>query len=382
MPLLRLVVIAGFLILPANILSAQDTRKFKLLWEHPTGLELPQALVVDALKRPYLHVAMMSGGLHVLDISNNNASPKVVAKLGVEQFGKLHVMHVAQRGELLYVALGDHFAAGGAHAGLAIVNVKNPKQPKVVGLWKSPENQTGSAVVLVEGKYAYLGAMKEGVIIFDVSRPDKIERLSTYLSDIHFPRKNPTKVQHPNARGLFLQGNLLYVAFDAGGLRILDVTDKKKPKEIGRYANKAMDKKQQAYNDVIVEKGLAYLPCDYAGFEIVDVRKPGDMKQVGWWNPWEAHTLKNLWFNSPGHTNQIALDTKKKLAYLSAGDSDLQVIDISNPSQPRLATSYGGPKDKLGVWGLTLSSDRIYLLYITAVIPFQGTWAGIKALER
>lgn len=377
----RALLIGALWLAPVSFLSAQQILSLKLAWEFETPKEFPQGLVCDALNRPYLHVAMKNGGLLILDISDKKA-PKLAAKLGAASFADLHVMHLTQRGEYLYLALGDFFNAFGATTGLAVVHVKNPDQPNVTAVWKSTDKLTGSAVVTVGDNYAYLGAMKQGVMIFDVSKPDKIEHVSTFQPEIDFPRKNPTKVQHPNARGLFLQKNRLFVAYDAGGLRILDVTDKKKPREIGRYANKAMAKKQEAFNDVIVANNLAYLPVDYAGFEIVDVTNPRDIRQIGWWNPWSAHELKNLWFNSPGHTNQIAIDSKKKLAYLSAGGSGLQVIDVSNPARPELTAAFGAPKSKLGVWGLSMCSDRVYLLYITAVIPFQGTWAGIKAIER
>jgi hypothetical protein len=143
-----------------------------------------------------------------------------------------------------------------------------------------------------------------------------------------------------------------------------------------------MGKKPQAYNSVVVDGNLAYLPCDYAGLEIVDVRNPNDIRPVGWWNPWEAHTLKNVWLNSPGHTNQIFLDARKKLAYLSAGASELQVVDVATPARPRLAASYREPGADRGVWGLAATKDRVYLGYITSLIPFKGTWAGIKAVER
>ncbi len=364
-----------------GLVSAQGPRKLKLAWEFATPNEFPQGIVCDTLNRPYLHVAMKNGGLLILDISNKT-TPKVAARLDASKFADLHVMHLTQRADHLYLALGEFFNANGAYPGLAVVNVKNPKKPKVVSVWKSAEKQKGSAVVVVDGKFAYLGAMAEGVMIFDVSKPDKIESVATFQPDIHFPRKDPNKVQHPNARGLAIRGNLLYVAYDAGGLRVLDIADKNQPKEIGRYANPAMAKKQEAFNDVLLDKNLAYIPCDYAGLEILDISNPRAIKSVGWWNPWEAHTLKNLWFNSPGHTNQIAFDAKKKHVYLSAGDSELQVVDVSVPARPKLAARYGEVKNKLGVWGLTISEDRVFLAYVTALIPFQGTWAGIKAVER
>lgn len=366
---------------PALAQAIEKKGGLKLLWELATPREFPQGMVCDALRRPLLHIALKNGGLAILDVSKSDA-PRVMARLGIERFGNLDVMRGAQKGEHLYLALGDFFNASGAPAGLAIVNVKNPRQPQVVSLWKSATKQSGAAAVIVSGRHAYLGAMKEGVMILDVADPRNIQHVSTFLPDVHFPRKNPGSTQHPNARGLFLDGDRLHVAFDAGGLRVLDVSDKKKPKEVGRYVNKAMSKKQQAFNDVIVRDNLAYLPVDYAGLEIVDVRNPRDIRPVGWWNPWEAHTLKNLWLNSPGHTNQIAIDWKKKLAYLSAGGSELQVINIADPARPRLAASLAGREKKLGVWGVTLCADRAYLAYITAVVPFRGTWSGLKALER
>jgi hypothetical protein len=374
-------ILAAIAFISPSFVHAQPAKSLKLVWEHATPNEFPQGMVVDALKRPYLHVAMKNGGLLILDTSNG-AKPKVAAKLDLDHFAKLHVMHLTQHGDHLYLALGDFFDANGAPAGLAVVDIKNPAAPKVVSLWQSPQKLHGSAIVVVEGKYAYLGAMTEGVMIFDVSRPDKIAHLATFQPDVDFPRKKPNKVQHPNARGLFLHGKLLYVAYDAGGLRIVDVADKRKPKEIGRYINKGMLHKQQAYNNVVLDRNLLYIAVDYAGLEIVDVSDPRDIRPVGWWNPWDAHLLKSIWFNSDGHTNQMVLDAKKKLAYLSAGDSELQVVDVSKPAQPRLAAKFGEVKDKRAVWGLAMSSDRVYLTYMTALIPFHATWAGVKAVER
>lgn len=361
--------------------AAEEPKALELVWEHATPNELPQALVCDAAGRPWLHAAMKTGGLQIFNLANK-AGPKLAAKIGTDRCGDLHVMNLAQRGDYLYLALGDFFDPTGAHAGLAIVHVKDPAQPKVVSLWKSKEKLHGSAAVIVDGNHAYLGAMTEGVMIFDVSKPDRLRRVSTFQPDIHFPRKNPNRVQHPNARGLAIQGNRLYVAYDAGGLRVLDVADKTRPREVGRYGNPAMAKKQEAFNNLVIDKNLAYVACDYAGLEILDIRDPANIRSVGWWNPWEAQAFKNLWLNSPGHTNQIELDRKRKLAYLSAGGSELQVIDVSTPATPRLAARFGEPGNKRGVWGLTISADRVYLAYVTALIPFQGKWAGIKAVSR
>jgi hypothetical protein len=248
----------------ASPLRAQGVKKLEKVWEFATPREFPQGMVVDALRRPYLHVAMKNGGLIILDISNEK-KPQVAARISTSQLMDLDVMHLAQRGEYLYLALGDHFSARGSATGLAVVSVKSPNRPHVTGIWKSPDMLRGSAIVVVDGPHAYLGAMAAGVMTFDVSAPAKIRHLSTFQPDPHFPRKNPNAVQHPNARGMVVRGNMLFVANDAGGLRILDVSDRKKPKEIGRYVNAAMANKQQAFNNLALDKNLVFLACDYPG---------------------------------------------------------------------------------------------------------------------
>lgn len=354
----------------------------KLVWEYPTPGDVPQAIVADAQNRPVLYAAMKQGGLVVLDNARPEQAPKELVRVGIDKLLNLQVMHLTQSGEFLYLALGEFFNANGAPAGLAVVNVKNPRQPQVLSVWKSDEVLKGSAMVLVDGNIAYLAAMKAGVMTFDVSNPRQLQRLSAFQPDIHFPRRDPNRIHHPNARGLAIRDTLLFVAYDAGGLRVLDVSDHANPREIGRYVNTRMANKQQAFNSVVIDGNLAYAAVDYAGLEILDIRDPRNIRQVGWWNPWEADTLKNLWFNSPGHTNQLAFDPERKLAWMSAGDSELLIVDVSKPAQPRLTAKFGGPGNKLGVWGVSLVEDRAYLSYINAAIPFNGTWSGIKAVRR
>ncbi|MFO0875985.1 MAG: hypothetical protein U0840_01325 [Gemmataceae bacterium] len=370
-----------FLILFAWVSATPAQSKLLgLLWEYQTPGGLPQAVVLEQTGRQHLLVALKAGGLAVLKL-NGTARPTEVARVPIQQLGKLDVMHLTQRGQLLYLALGDLFAAKGAHAGLAVVDLSKPAMPKVLGLWVSPGPQNGSAVVVVEDNYAYLGAMSWGVEILDISVPRKPVHLATFQPNVNFPRPNPKKVQHPNARGLLLAGDRLFVAYDAGGIRVLDVKNRKAPREIGRYVNAKMGNKQQAYNDLALEGDLLYATTDYAGLEIINVKNPSAMYQVGWWNPWKAETLKNLWLNSPGHTNQIALDRKRKRAFVSAGDSELQVVDVSNPREPTLVRHYGEPKDGRGAWGVTLAEEVIYLSYIQAIVPFRGNWSGIVAVQ-
>jgi hypothetical protein len=172
------------------------------------------------------------------------------------------------------------------------------------------------------------------------------------------------------------------VAYDAGGIRVLDVTDRRQPKEVGRYINAAMGQKQQAYNNLVLDGDRLFAAIDYAGLEILDVKRVSAVRQIGWWNPWKAESIGNLWFNSEGHTNQLQYDPKKHLVYLSAGDSELRVVDVSRPGRPELVGHVGQLKDGRGTWGVALGEDAVYLTYMNAVVPFRGHWSGVVAVER
>lgn len=379
------IVIVSLLMIPgAGEGTAQEpitARSMKRVWEYPTPDSLPQAVVEEGAPRQLLYVALKQGGLAVLDNSRRAQPPREIARLSVSHFQNLHVMNLVQSGRRLYLALGDLFDAQGAPAGLAIVDVDVPRKPRVIGLWVSTESLNGSAAVLVADGKAYLAAMSAGVMVFEVSRPDHVERLCLVQPDINFPTPNPQKLHHPNARGMALRGDLLYVAYDAGGLRVLNVSNPRQPREIGRYVNPRFPNKPQAYNNLVLDGDRAYVATDYAGLEVLDIRNPRQIRSVGWWNPWHAETLTNLWFNSPGHTNQIAWHADRKQVWMSAGDSELQIVDVSRPAQPQLVAQYGAPRDQQGAWGVTLSGNRAYLTYINATVPFQGTWSGIRAVE-
>ena len=159
------------------------------------------------------------------------------------------------------------------------------------------------------------------------------------------------------------------------------MTSPTRPKEISQYINSKMSNKQQAYNNIVLDGNRAFVAVDYAGLEIVDISNPRRIRHLGWYNPWKADTLANLWLNSPGHMNQLAYDSKRKLIFASSGDSEMQVIDVASSRRPKFHSAYGQPKNGRGMWGLTLHGNTIYSSYIRAVVPFQGRWAGLTAIQ-
>lgn len=367
--------------LAATCLAQAAPTQLNELWQLPTAAHMPQATIPDAQHRPFLYVALKTGGVGIFAWPKASIAPRLVATVPKQDLDGLDAMQLAIREDRLYVALGDFFSASGSKAGVAVVDISRPQMPRVTASWISEEVLKGSAAIAVDDQHVFLGMMSAGVGIFSW-QGDKLEHLGTFQPEVNFPRPNPGKVQHPNARGFAINGNHLFVAYDAGGIRVLDVADSSHPREIGRYVNAGMAAKQQAYNNLVISDNTLYAAIDYAGLEILDIRQPAKIRQIGWWNPWAADTLKNMWFNSPGHTNQLAFDPSRNLVYLSAGGSDLLVVDVHAPRQPRLVQTFGGPDDPRGTWGVTLTDNAIILTMLQAVVPFRGNWNGITAVAR
>lgn len=357
-----------------------DTVVFQQVLDLPfAGIGLPQKVVEDQLGRPFFYVASKEGGLRIYNISSPNA-PELIQEITVSELQGQEVMNLCQSGSFLYLALGNFFG-GSNPPGMAVVDISDPENAVVRDVWVSEMTGRGCAFVTVSDNYAYLGAMSRGLVILNIENKDDIFQVSELVPDIHFPVENPTSVQLPNARGMSVRGDTVWLCYDAGGLRLIDVSDKQHPIETGRYINQAALGKQQAYNNIILENGKAYIAIDYCGLEVLDISNPAQIQQKAWWNPWDCQSPNNAWINSPGHSNQIEMDPARHLLFLSTGRSELNVVDVSDPEHPFQAGSFGNPDDLYFTWGLGLSGDRVYLTYIASVFPFFSIWSGVRILE-
>lgn len=340
--------------------------------------EMTMTMLHDQMGRNYLYVANKMGGLKIW----NTAMPEMPAQaatVSFESLNELDVISLSQEGAYLYLALGNIFNDDQL-SGMAIIDVNDPQNPVVADVWDSDNLFGGAGIVKVDGDYAYLGAMGNGLMVLDVSNKSNIVFLSQFVPDINFPDPNPDPLKY-NARGMAVNDDLVYLCYDAGGLRIIDVSDKTNPVEVGRYANPELNGLPRAYNNIVLANNLAYLAIDYCGLEILDVSDPSQIDQVGWWNPWDCQSNPLNWFSSPGHTNEMAYNPDCKTIFLSTGKSDLYAVDISDPANPDSCFSYGGISNNIGTWGVSAFENNIFLSYVCALIPFVSNWTGVKILS-
>jgi hypothetical protein len=349
--------------------------RFEHLFDIPvTAPGMAVTMIHDASDRPFLYVACKEAGLRVYDVRE---SPRLVRSIPIRALAGLDVMSLSQTGDRLYLALGNHWGRGGG-IGLAVLDVSDPARARVAGVWKDPEGEGGSGAVVARGRTAYLAAMGNGLILLDVAKPARMRVTGRLRPDLAFPdaRPDPKKI---NARGLALRENLLFLTYDAGGLRVIDVENRARPREIGRYANPAMNGRPRAYNHLVLDGSLAYVTVDYVGLEILDISDPRAIEPVAWWNPWNPQRNPWRWFSSPGHTNEIAYDAQSRTVLMSAGRSDLVAVDVSDPAHPRQVGGIGEVGDTKATWGLSMYGDLVYLSYIrTLGIPFRANWSGVR----
>ena len=348
-------------------------------WNLPMNFPNQTLTCLHDLNKNYLYVAGKDQGLLIYDLTNVN-SPVLIHTIPDDSLLNLDVNNLFQEGNYLYLALGNIFD-NSEHSGMAIVDITVPSSSFVTDTWQFTDF-SGAGIVKVQGDYAFLGAMQNGIIILNTANKNNIQFVSQFIPDLSFPTVNPDTVKY-NARGMEIVNDILYLCFDAGGLRILNIHDKQTPIETGRYSLPFLNTHPRAYNNIVVDDSLAYITIDYCGLEILNVSDTSSINQVGWWNPWDCGTSTNNWFNSRGHSNELKLIKDCKLVFMSTGKSQINVVNVSNPSLPDSCTMYGSISDQTGTWGLDVYHDKIFACYIFVPlgIPFYSNCAGIKMIS-
>lgn len=364
---------AGYAQTDTVLFNALGNYNFNFLYSGYTPL-------IDRLGRPYVYLATKELGVVTFDISNSS-NPQPVDTIPKSAINNLKATGVAQNGNFLFISLGD-FEGVGEPAGLAIFDISNPSVPVIVDEWDSTFFDKGTSSVIVDGDYAYLSAMADGILILDVSNQQNIQFVSHLIPDINFGFHHGTY----HARGLFLNNDTLLVADDNGGLRIIDVSNKQTPVEIGMYVNSSIDSIGRAYYNHVYRIGnTAWCTVDFCGFETVDISNVASMQSIAWLNPWNCTNIPppwGSWMGSDGHTNEIAYDTQRNILFFSGGDSQVLAIDADNPSQPQIIGVFGIPNDSVGSWGVDVYNNMIAIANLhTLGFPFISQVGGLQLLS-
>ena len=208
--------------------------------------------------------------------------------------GKRNRLHHALR-------FGDLMWAGCWQAGLRVIDVSDITQPRTVGEYNyhppfpEPTHTVMPVPFPVDGKRICVAIDEEDHVhsleeverrrgrphgclwTFDATDLAHIKPLSIYeLSELESPwaRAFPGRFgAHQFAE--FMTDSLLYCAWFAGGLRVVDVADPAAPREVGHFIPlPAEGKAAPQTNDVdLDDRGLVYIVDRYAGFDILELSR-------------------------------------------------------------------------------------------------------------
>jgi hypothetical protein len=196
--------------------------------------------------------------------------------------GQRHRLHHALR-------VGDRMWAACWYAGGYVIDISDITKPKTLGsynyhppfpepthtLMPLPEKIGGRQLALmIDEEHDHIPGQPHAFLwIMDASDPANLKPVSTF----HVPEHGSPFSQAGGRFGAhqFQEkqiGSLVFVTWFSGGLRIVDLADPEKPREIGHYIPEPFPGHTAPQsNDVDVdERGLIYLLDRDRGFEIVE----------------------------------------------------------------------------------------------------------------
>jgi hypothetical protein len=197
---------------------------------------------------------------------------------------------------------GDELWAGCWQAGLRVIDISDIRSPRTVGEYNYhppfPEpshtfmplpariNGRRIAVAIDEEDHAHSAEEMERrrgrphacLWVLDVTDLDKMKPLSLFeVSELDSPwsRAAPGRFGAHQFQE-HMEGTLVYCAWFAGGLRIVDVADPAAPQEVGYFIPEpGAGKVAPQTNDVDVDSnGLVYIVDRYSGFDVLEFNRP------------------------------------------------------------------------------------------------------------
>jgi len=207
--------------------------------------------------------------------------------------GRQHRLHHTVR-------VGDRLYAGCWHGGVRVVDVADIRKPTTVGAYNyhppfpEPSHTFMALPKTIDGRQIAVAIDEEDhadsaaemakrrgrphgcLWVFDITDLKNIKPLSIYeVSELDSPwsRAAPGRFgAHQFQEHMKGGDTLMYCAWFAGGLRIVDVADPSAPEEVGYFIPEpAAGRVAPQSNDVDVdERGLIYLVDRYSGFDVLE----------------------------------------------------------------------------------------------------------------
>jgi hypothetical protein len=325
----------------------------------------------------YAFVADLTTGLLVIDISDPT-TPTLAGSYNTTGNAK----DVCVSGDYAFVA--DDLD------GLAVIDISDPTTPTLAGSYNTMGNAWG---VSVEGDYAFVGGYSTGLQVIDISDPTTPTLAGTYNTS-------------GNSMGVYISGDYAFVADYGDGLKVINISDPTTPTLAGSYNTSGFSRRVSiagdhayladsgsglqvidisdpttptlagAYNttgsalDVYVSGDRAFVADGVSGLQLIDITDPAA--------PALTETIA-----SPGVA--IGVYPAGEHAFVADGASGLQVFQAVNLITPQRVGSYDTPLSARGLdvsGDLALVADWFTLELVDISDPSQPTLTGSYAYSE
>jgi len=248
----------------------------------------------------------------------------------------------------------DHYAYVADYSnGLWVhrLDVSNPVSPKMVGSMQMLPGRRYDAIeiyTLTSRTYAIASEFHSALRVFDISDINNPQELGTY----------------PISGDVFdidVSGPYAYVPNWGAGVLILDISDPTNISEAGRYKTPGWA------SQVHIADRYAYVSCsdcEDGSLQILDISEPTNPTKVSYY---------------PGPPRGTHICVSHPYAYIADWDVGLRAIDVSIPSQPRLAGSYDSPTGEIATG--QKGNSNIYGVSAVGSYVYLGTDSGLLILR-
>ncbi|HNH06146.1 MAG TPA: hypothetical protein PLF18_15475 [Anaerolineales bacterium] len=259
----------------------------------------------------------------------------------------------------------DSYLYAGSGPEFAILDVKDPAKPKIIGYTLLPEKV---ADIYIDGKYAYVATGVSGLRIIDISNPLAPIETGSYTTSVPISEVIVSKGYAYLPLSMCNSGSFGSRTC-ADAIQIIDVSNSSNPVQI------SCDKTIDSLASIAIFENYAYISSSSAkGDKIVvmDISQPTQAKQI---NAYDTSYAGNIavtgdyiytstgyaWFqvldisdrnnpietelsytlNSTNNRNDIRkVVTVEKYAYIVVEDVGIQILDISDPVHPLITGTY------------------------------------------
>ncbi len=252
-------------------------------------------------------------GIQILDISDPSNPVELAKYTSNLPFG-VHNSFIA--GNLVYLV--SNFGE------LRIVDISNPKQPFEIGHWELPRSEQFELDfsgflhdVSVSGDRAYLAYWGAGLRILDVADPKNPREIGSYT----YPDASTHSVE-PSANGDFV---FITDEYPGAFMRVIDIRDLSDPREVGSYKSSSRTVEGVSIHNILVEGDLVYIGNHEDGFRVVDVSDPTDPIEVGFYvlsDSYSGGLFSGAWSSFPSGD----------LVFVSDRDDGLFILRFRRPS--------------------------------------------------